>query len=61
VRTVILTVLEVVSLLAVLYGVALIYVPAALILGGLVGVVAAEKLTARPVAVPAAHRKEPSS
>ncbi|WP_338699188.1 hypothetical protein V2W30_22635 [Streptomyces sp. Q6] len=37
------TVAEVVSLLSILYGVALIYVPAALILAGLMGVVAAER------------------
>ncbi|MFJ6561867.1 hypothetical protein ACIQMV_18800 [Streptomyces sp. NPDC091412] len=59
VRTVVLTLLEAVCLVAALYGVALIYVPAALILGGILGVVAAErKLAARP---PAAHRKEPGS
>jgi hypothetical protein len=55
---VLLTVLEVVCVLAALYGVAAIYVPAALILGGVLGVVAVEqKLAARP----AVHRKEPTS
>ncbi|MFJ2568171.1 hypothetical protein ACIO02_35500 [Streptomyces sp. NPDC087568] len=58
-RNAVLTLLEAVFLLAALYGVALIYVPAALILGGVLGVVAVErKLAARP---PAAHRKEPGS
>lgn len=57
-RNVLLTVLEVVCVLAALYGVAAIYVPAALILGGVLGVVAVEqKLAARP----AVHRKEPTS
>lgn len=58
VRTVLLTVVEVVCVLAVLYGVAAIYVPAALILGGLVGVVAVEQKLAAPSAT---HRKEPGS
>lgn len=58
VRTAVLTAVEAVCLLAVLYGVALVYVPAALILGGALGVVAAEQKLARP---PAAHRKEPGS
>lgn len=57
-RTVALTVAEVLSLLAIVYGVALVYVPAALILAGLMGVVAAERKLAPP---PAAHRKEPTS
>ncbi|WP_425832581.1 hypothetical protein [Streptomyces fractus] len=57
-RTAVLTVVEVVCVLAVLYGVAAIYVPAALILGGVLGVVVVEqKLATRP----AAHRKEPTS
>jgi hypothetical protein len=41
-----LTVAEVVSLLAIVYGVALIYLPAAVILAGLMGVVAVEKMQA---------------
>ncbi|MFI5664601.1 hypothetical protein [Streptomyces sp. NPDC051684] len=53
-----LTVVEVVCVLAVLYGVAAIYVPAALILGGLLGVVAVEQKLAVPSAT---HRKEPGS
>lgn len=57
-RNVVLTVLEVVSLLALLYGVALVYVPAALILAGVMGIVAAEQKLAPPSA---AHRKEPTS
>ncbi|MEV1020699.1 hypothetical protein [Streptomyces sp. NPDC050264] len=57
VRTVVLTVAEVVSLLSIVYGVALIYLPAALILGGGMGVVAAEQKLTRPEA---AHRKEPT-
>ncbi|MFJ4712713.1 hypothetical protein [Streptomyces sp. NPDC088785] len=52
-----LTVAEVVSLLAVVYGVALVYVPVALILAGLMGVVAVE----RQLASPRAHRKESPS
>lgn len=51
VRNAVLHLAEVVCLLAVLYGVALIYVPAALILGGGLGVVAAERKLARPPAV----------
>lgn len=58
VRNAALHVVEFVCLLAVLYGVALIYVPAALILGGAMGVVAAEQKLARPSA---GHRKEPGS
>lgn len=50
----VLTSLEAVCLLAALYGVALVYVPAALILGGGLGVVAAERALA-------AHREEPPS
>lgn len=50
-----LTVLEVLSLLGIVYGVALIYLPAAYILGGLMGVVAVEQMLARPAA--AARRK----
>ena len=58
VRNAVLTVVEVVCVLAVLYGVAAIYAPAALILGGALGVVAVEqKLAVRS----AAHRKEPTS
>lgn len=49
---------EAVCLLALLYGVALVYVPAAWVLGGLLGVVAAERAhTVRP---PATRPKEPS-
>ncbi|MFJ8555303.1 hypothetical protein [Streptomyces sp. NPDC093676] len=56
-RNAVLTLLEVLSLLAVLYGIALVYTPAALIVAGGMGVVAAErKFAERP---PAAHRKEP--
>jgi hypothetical protein len=59
VRNAVLHLLETVFLLTVLFGVALIYVPAALILGGALGVVAVErKLAERPAA---AHRKEPRS
>lgn len=53
-RTVALMTLEVLSLLALVYGVALIYLPAAYILAGLMGVVAVEKMLARP---PTAQRK----
>lgn len=42
--------LEVVFVLMLLAGVALIFVPAALILGGLLGVVAVERATSRPLA-----------
>lgn len=55
VRTVALHLLEVVFALTVLVGVALVYVPAALILGGLAGVVAAERALAGPSPT---HRKE---
>lgn len=58
VRIAVLNSVEAVCLLAVLYGVALIYVPAALIAGGVMGVVAAEKKLARP---PVTDRKEPGS
>lgn len=47
-RTVALTALEVLSLLAIVYGVALVYLPVAYILAGLMGVVAVEKVLARP-------------
>lgn len=54
--TPLLYVLEFLFLVAVLAGVALIYVPAAFILGGLLGVVAVERvLTSRPAP---ARRKE---
>lgn len=59
VRTAVLTVLEAICLLAIVYGIALIYAPAALIVSGSMGVLAAErKLADRP---PPAHRKEPPS
>lgn len=48
VKTVALMALEVLSLLALVYGVWLIYHPAAYILAGLMGVVAVEKMLARP-------------
>ncbi|MFZ3558157.1 hypothetical protein [Streptomyces sp. BH055] len=54
VRTVLLTVMEVLSVLAIVYGIALVYLPAAFIVAGLVGVVAVEKTLAPP---PRAHRK----
>lgn len=58
VRTAVLYGLEAVFLLALLYGVALVYVPAAWILGGLLGVVVAERAhTVRPLAT---RPKEPS-
>ncbi|MFE9432162.1 hypothetical protein [Streptomyces sp. NPDC006640] len=44
--------LEVLSLLALVYGVWLIYHPAAYILAGLMGVVVVEKLLARPPTAP---------
>jgi hypothetical protein len=47
--------LEFLFVLAVLAGVALVYVPAALILGGLAGVVAVERALAQP---PPTDRKE---
>ncbi|ODA69522.1 hypothetical protein APS67_006326 [Streptomyces sp. AVP053U2] len=47
--------LEVVFVLTVLAGVALVYVPAALILGGLAGVVAVERALSQPPPTP---RKE---
>ncbi|GAA4663201.1 hypothetical protein [Streptomyces youssoufiensis] len=47
--------LETAFVLTALVGVALVHVPAALILGGLVGVVAVERATARPT--PAPRRK----
>lgn len=49
VRTVLLHLLELVFVLTVLYGVALVYVPAALILGGLAGVVAVERALPGPL------------
>lgn len=51
----VLVVLEVVFALTVLVGVALVYVPAALILGGLAGVVAVERALSEP---PPASREE---
>lgn len=51
VRTVALTLLEVLSVLAIVYGVALVYLPAAYILAGLMGVFAVEKMLARPPTV----------
>ncbi|MFJ3811557.1 hypothetical protein ACIPWE_34985 [Streptomyces sp. NPDC090073] len=45
------TALEVLSLLAIVYGVSLVYVPAAYILAGLMGVVAVEKMLAKPPSV----------
>ncbi|MGQ5580903.1 hypothetical protein [Streptomyces sp. ECR3.8] len=47
--------LEILAALTALVGVALVYVPAALILGGLAGVVALERATAEPPPTP---RKE---
>jgi hypothetical protein len=55
VRTAALHLLELLFALTVLLGVALVYVPASLILGGLAGVVAVERFLGRP---PPAHRKE---
>jgi uncharacterized membrane-anchored protein YitT (DUF2179 family) len=55
VRKAALHLLELLFALAVLFGVALVYVPAALILGGLAGVVAVERAFAAP---PPTHRKE---
>lgn len=49
VRTVLLHLLEVVCALTVLYGVALVHVPTALILGGLAGVVAVERALPGPL------------
>lgn len=49
VRTVLLHLLEVLFALTVLVGVALVYVPAALILGGLAGVVAVERALPGPL------------
>ncbi|MFH9012532.1 hypothetical protein ACH4C6_14225 [Streptomyces sp. NPDC017943] len=57
-RTRLLYVLEVVFALAILFGVALIHVPAALILGGLAGVVAVERALSVPSPAP---RKEARS
>jgi hypothetical protein len=48
VRTVLLHLLEGAFALTVLYGVALVYLPAALILGGLAGVVAVERALPGP-------------
>lgn len=48
VRTAALHVLESALALTALYGVALVYVPAALILGGLAGVVAVERALSQP-------------
>ncbi|MFJ9020796.1 hypothetical protein ACIRPU_12550 [Streptomyces sp. NPDC102259] len=59
VRTAVLYGVEAVCLLALLYGVALVYVPAAWVLGGLLGVVAVERAhTVRPLAT---RPKEPTS
>jgi len=55
VRTAALHLLEAALALTALYGVALIYLPAALILGGLAGVVAVERVLSQH---PAARRKE---
>ena len=55
VRTVLLYLLEILAALTVLYGVALVYVPAALILGGLAAIAVLERATA---AVPPTPRKE---
>ncbi|MEU1008192.1 hypothetical protein [Streptomyces sp. NPDC005890] len=49
--------LELLFVLAVLYGVALVYVPAALILGGLAGVVAVERALSRPLPTPSKERR----
>lgn len=54
-RTAALHLLEAALALTALYGVALIYLPAALILGGLAGVVAVERVLSQH---PAARRKE---
>lgn len=54
-RTVVLHVLELLFALTLLFGVALVYVPAALVLGGLAGVVAIERALAQP---PPTDRKE---
>lgn len=48
--------LEVLFVLSALYGVALVYVPAALILGGLAGVVAVERALSRPSPTPSKER-----
>ena len=50
-KTVALTALEVLCLLVIVYGVALIYLPAGYILAGLMGVVAVEKMLAKPPTV----------
>ncbi|MFI2911123.1 hypothetical protein ACG2OD_23190 [Streptomyces sp. PDY-4] len=57
-RTTLLNLLEFLFALTVLAGVALVYVPAALILGGLAGVVAVERALSHP---PPASRKEARS
>lgn len=54
-RTVLLYVLEILAALTALYGVAMVFVPAALILGGLAAVVTLERALA---AGPPADRKE---
>ncbi|MEV6803147.1 hypothetical protein [Streptomyces sp. NPDC051132] len=50
-------VLESALALTALYGVALVYVPAAFILGGLAGVVAVERALARPPSTPSKERR----
>lgn len=55
VRKAALHLLELLFALTVLYGVALVYLPAAFILGGLAGVVAVERFL---TGTPPAHRKE---
>ena len=57
-RHALLYLLEVVFALTVVAGVALVYVPAALILGGLAGVVAVERALSKPPPTP---RKEARS
>lgn len=52
VRVVALTVMEVLCLLTTVYGIALVYLPAAYIVAGLLGIVAVEKMLARPHAAP---------
>ncbi|MGW0372458.1 hypothetical protein ACWDZW_26920 [Streptomyces coeruleorubidus] len=49
VKTLLLHLLELLFALTVLFGVALVYVPAALILGGLAGVVAVERALPGPL------------
>ncbi|MEU2062896.1 hypothetical protein [Streptomyces sp. NPDC013455] len=49
--------LELLLVLTALYGVALVHVPAALILGGLAGVVAVERALSRPPPTPRKERR----